>query len=358
MITFSCGIVASFEQISYNECVNLREMQAQVKEVRNHMSSERSRVTIMDVAREARVSVATVSYVLNKDPRQTIAEETQTRVREAARKLGYRPSALARSLRTGKSNIVLVVWPESVVEGGIAALIEQLAQAVAKIGFSLLWQFGFSPEQQHLATNLAPTVVVGLVDDTDRAAMASLQRFQAPIVTLANYGWVSVGPRAQVEYLLEHGRRPIVYAATEKPQLQRLSHAREDVVRQVCREHGLPSPRVVTVSQTREQARQQLADLLAVQAPPFAICAFNDDVAFAALAALSDLNIAVPGAVSVIGHDDTMIAELSIPPLTTIGAATPDLAERLIASVLSVCQGGPVLEIGPLQQKVIVRASA
>lgn len=322
------------------------------------MSSERSRVTIMDVAKEARVSVATVSYVLNKDPRQTIAEETQARVREAAHKLGYRPSALARSLRVGKSNIVLVVWPESVVEGGISALIEQLAEAVAKIGFSLLWQFGFSPEQQHLAANLAPTVVVGLVDDTDRAAMASLQRFHAPIITLANYGFVSVGPRAQVEYLLEQGDRPIVYAATEKPQLQHLSHARQEAVRQVCGEHGLPEPRVVTVSLMREKARQQLADLLAVQAPPFAVCAFNDDVAFATLAALSDLKIAVPEAVSVIGHDNTMIAELCIPPLTTIGLDNLDLAERLIASVLSVCQGGPVLEIGLLRPKVIVRDSA
>jgi DNA-binding LacI/PurR family transcriptional regulator len=70
---------------------------------------------------------------------------------------------------------------------------------------------------------------------------------------------------------------------------------------------------------------------------PFVICAFNDEVALAALAALSDLKIAVPDAVLVIGHNKTMIAELSIPPLTTIGRETPDLVERLIASVLSVC---------------------
>jgi hypothetical protein len=76
-----------------------------------------------------------------------------------------------------------------------------------------------------------------------------------------------------------------------------------------------------------------------VQPLPFAICAFNDEMALAALAALPDLKIAVPDAVRVIGHDNMMIAELSIPPLTTIGLETPDLVERLIASVLSVCQG-------------------
>jgi DNA-binding LacI/PurR family transcriptional regulator len=322
------------------------------------MSVEQRRVTIRDVAREAGVSKATVSYVLNQDPRQTIAEETQTRVREAARKLGYQPSALARSLRMGKSKIVLVVWQEIVIEAGISQLMEALAAAVANVGFSLVWQVGFSREQEHLSEHLAPAVVVGLVDVTDAAAVASLQRFGAPIVMVGSWDWITAGSRAQVEYLLEQGSRPIVYAATEKPQLQHFSRVRQEAVQQACHEHGLPSPRVVTVSQRREKAREQLRDLLEVQAPPFALCAYNDGVAVAALAALSDLKLAVPEAVSVIGQDNTMMAELSNPALTTIDFDSPDLTERLIESVLSVCQGGPVLDIGPVRPKVIVRASA
>jgi DNA-binding LacI/PurR family transcriptional regulator len=128
-------------------------------------------------------------------------------------------------------------------------------------------------------------------------------------------------------------------------------------VRQASREHGLPELRAVTIPQARARARQAVAEFLAAQ-PPFAICAFNDEVAFTAPAVLADLEIAVPDAVSVISHDNTMIAELSNPPLTTIGLETPDLTERLIASVLSVCQGGPALGTLRLQAKVIVRASA
>ena len=59
--------------------------------------------------------------------------------------------------------------------------------------------------------------------------------------------------------------------------------------------------------------RQVMADLLAMQPPPFAICAFNDDVASAALAALVDLNIAVPETVSVIGANNNQKAELTNP---------------------------------------------
>lgn len=76
------------------------------------------------------------------------------------------------------------------------------------------------------------------------------------------------------------------------------------------------------------------------------------------MAALSDLTIAVPEEVSIIGHDNTMNAELSNPPLTTIGIETSDLPERLIASVVSVLEDVPVLDTGTMQAKVIVRASA
>lgn len=88
------------------------------------------------------------------------------------------------------------------------------------------------------------------------------------------------------------------------------------------------------------------------------MCAYNDDVAFAVLAALSDLKLSVPKDVAVIGHDDTIIAQMSIPPLTTVGIENPNLTDRLIKSVLSVCQGGPVLEVGTLQPKLVVRESA
>jgi DNA-binding LacI/PurR family transcriptional regulator len=296
--------------------------------------------------------------VLNNDPRQTIPQETRTRVIEAARKLGYQPFAPARLLRLGKSNIVLVVSRESVIYPGISQVIEHLATALAQMGFSLVWQFGYSAEAEQLAANLAPAAVVALVDETDLITLTSLQRFMAPIITLANHEWANAGPRAQVEYLLGQGQRPIVYAAIEKPQLAHLIRRRQEIVGQTCREHGLPEPRSITIPQERAEARQAVADLLAVQPLPFAICAYNDEVALAGLAALYDLGIAVPDQVSVIGHDDIPMAQLSVPPLTTIGIEASDLVKRLIASVVSVCQGGAVLEPPTLKARVVVRGSA
>ena len=323
------------------------------------MNGKQRKITSVDVAKEAGVSQATVSYVLNNDPRQTIPDETRAKVMEAARKLDYQPSAPARSLRTGKSKIVLVVWPQTVIESGISQILEKLTGAVEKLGFSLVWQVGFSPEHDQLSANLAPAVVVWLGGNNDTQAFARLSRYKAPIVTMVSgSSWFEHGARLQVEYLLKQGQRPIVYAATEKPQLQAMCHARLYFVQQTCAEHGLPELRVVTIPQEREKARLAMADLIAVQPPPFAICAFNDETAFTTLAALADLHISVPDEVSVIGHDNILIAELSNPALTTIGVLAPELSERLIASVLSVCQGGPVLETVIPDPQVIVRASA
>src|SRR4051812_43365688 len=70
------------------------------------------RATSADVAREAGVSRATVSYVLNDTPHQKIPEATRRRVLEAAARLGYAPSAAARTLRTGRSDVVLGMLPD------------------------------------------------------------------------------------------------------------------------------------------------------------------------------------------------------------------------------------------------------
>src|SRR5690625_3238991 len=74
------------------------------------------RVKAADVAREAEVSTATVSYVLNKTPGQTISETTAQRVREAARRLGYVGNPAAQTLARGKSNFVLLDMSDFVTQ--------------------------------------------------------------------------------------------------------------------------------------------------------------------------------------------------------------------------------------------------
>src|SRR6218665_1143716 len=90
------------------------------------------RVTATQVAKAAQVSQATVSYVLNNKSLDRIPEETRRRVLEAARELNYTPSAAARALRLGRSNIVLIVLPDwplgYAMSGFVDGLTAQLEQ--------------------------------------------------------------------------------------------------------------------------------------------------------------------------------------------------------------------------------------
>src|SRR5690349_21409138 len=91
-----------------------------------------------DVAREAGVSRATVSYVLNDTPHQTIPEATRRRVLDAAARLGYAPSAAARALRSGRSDIVLCLLPDWPIGPAVGDLLQSLSASLAAQGLTLL----------------------------------------------------------------------------------------------------------------------------------------------------------------------------------------------------------------------------
>src|SRR3954449_3693311 len=96
------------------------------------------RVTSADVARLAGVSRATVSYVLNDTPRQSISADTRTRVLDAAAQLGYAPSAAARALRSGRSDIVLCLLPDWPIGPTVGLFLEHLSAALAAEGLTFV----------------------------------------------------------------------------------------------------------------------------------------------------------------------------------------------------------------------------
>ena len=102
------------------------------------MAADRRRATSADVAEASGVSRATVSYVLNGVANQAISAETARRVREAADRLGYAPSAPARALRSGRSDVILFLIPEWPIGSAIASLIEHLYVRLAETNLTLV----------------------------------------------------------------------------------------------------------------------------------------------------------------------------------------------------------------------------
>jgi DNA-binding LacI/PurR family transcriptional regulator len=301
------------------------------------------RVTGADVAREAGVSRATVSYVLNDAPGQKIPEATRRRVWDAADRLGYAPSAAARTLRMGRSDIVLGLlpaWPIGHVLGG---LIQQLTNALAEYDLTFLVHSSAHPARplRDLWKAMTPAAVLAL--DAFPEPEADAMRAAGVEVVMAMHGstrgelrppLLSEDPIGvlQARYLADSHRR-LGYAYPDLPMLDALAQPRLDGVRKVCAERGLPEPDVRTVPLEPYRAAEAVKAWIAADPPVTGICAFNDDVAMAVLGALQPLGLRAPRDLAVIGVDDIPSAALAQPPLTTVvrdvGSIARGLARRI-----------------------------
>lgn len=324
------------------------------------MEKEQRRVTSEDVARASGVSRATVSYVLNNDPRQSIPLETRERVLKIARELGYRPFTAARILRAGYSRLVLVVLQFEIVDPAMARSLKDLETALAKKGFSLIWYVGVHTALGHIhpSANLTPAVIVSLVDESDAEISQFLREFNVPILSMNNETTRELVGKAQVSYLADRGYQRMVFAAPERNDIQWLAQARLDGVRQGCVEHKLEPPIVQVVPASREGARRAIMYLLKQHSPPIGMCCYNDEVALAVLAACSDLAFKVPDSLAVIGCDDIPLSQLSIPSLTTITFDNSLWLATLTENILAASRNEPVREASSKPLSIVVRSSA
>ncbi len=328
------------------------------------MEAGQRRVTSEDVARASGVSRATVSYVLNNDARQSIPAQTREKVLKAAHELGYSPFTPARILRAGYSRIVLVILQFEQIDPRLAHTLKVLETGLAAHGFTLLWHVGLhtTSEQTHPSANLTPAVIVSYVDEADPQMATFLRQFNVPVLSLSlsnENPWqgVEIG-KAQVTYLVQQGWQRMVFAAPDRHDIQRLSQVRLEGVRQACVKTGLEPPLVQEIPFLRQAARDAIVNLLAQQVLPCGICCYNDEVAFAVMAALTDEGIPIPASVAVIGCDDIPLAQFSYPPLTTICFDNKLSLDRFIENILAVSQGEPTQPMLPISLKVIRRASA
>lgn len=327
-------------------------------------------VTSADVARDSGVSRTTVSYVLNDTPGATISEETRARVRASAERLGYTPSAAARALRTGRSDLVLYVLPDWPLGPAVDTLLDHLAGELAERGLSLLVHHVRAGRPlSELWRTVTPRAVVGFTAFTqeDRAAM-----HRAGIQVLGTLlddepgaaGAFSASQRAigrlQVEHLHRSGHRVIGYAAATNPRVREFVELRLEGVRGACDEAGLPAPVVQPVDLTVASAGGAVRGWRRHSPEVSAVAAYNDDVAIAVLAGLRAEGLRVPDDVAVIGVDDVPAAQFTVPPLTTVSQSLDLQARHLAAVVVAGLEGGRAAPPPPLGDllDVVVRESA
>ena len=297
-------------------------------------------VTIRDVARQAGVSVATVSRVLNNSA--LVSHETRDMVMKAVSALGYRPNANAQALATQVSDTIgcVVMDVSDAFFGALVKAVDTVAQQHHK--YVLIGNSYHEAEKERNAIEvLIRQRCSALIVHSKALSDRELSEFMAQMpgmvlinrivpgyahrcVCLDNVSGALMGTRM----LLNHGHQRIGYLASSH-RIEDDDMRREGWARALL-EQGIVAPDswVGTGSPDMQGGEAAMVELLGRNAGLTAVFAYNDNMAAGALSALKDNGIAVPQQVSVIGFDDIPIARYTDPQLTTIRYPIVSMAKQ------------------------------
>jgi LacI family transcriptional regulator len=328
------------------------------------------RVTMADVAREAGVSLMTVSRALNGQ--EGISEATRQRIQEVVDRLGYRRSNIARGLVTKRTGTLGLVVPDNSNPyfSEIARGVEHAAYAKGYNVFLCNTEEDAEREKAVLQS-LAEKQVDGLILCSSRLDKAELGTYLSyfPAQVLVNrileHGTASfvrsddeTGGRLAVEHLLQRGHRAIgMLAGPERSfggQLRVKGYSDALEAAGVAFKHT----RIRHCRPMVDDSQQAAKDLLTRNPELTAIFCFNDLVAIGALKACRESGRAVPDDIAIVGFDDIPMASLVTPALTTIHTARYELGLRASEILLGHTNGHTPRTDNILPIKLIVRDSS
>ena len=304
--------------------------------------------TIEQVANLAGVSPATVSRVLNDDPR--VGESYRVRVTAAIEELGYRPNPLARNLRRQRTAAIGVVVSdiENPHFSGAVRAIEDLAHGQGHQ--VLVCNTDETPEKERtylqtmmdervLGVILSPSdpggAMIGALLDSGIPLVAFDREVADPRIDAVIADNVS-GTRTATEHLITLGHRDIAFVGGRYE--VETGRERLDGYESAMRAAGL-EPRSVSGGFKADAAQVEVAALLAGKARPTALLVANNLMTLGALAALAEAGAAVPGDVALVAIDDPPWAPFVAPPLTTAAQPVRRMAADAMAMLLDRVHG-------------------
>jgi DNA-binding LacI/PurR family transcriptional regulator len=294
--------------------------------------------TSADVARLAGVSRPTVSQILNGKG-HLFALATRTRVENAARELDYQPSLAGRALARGSSDVVIALVPDATLGQSLQDLVDVLTVKLADQGLILLLRFSGTTETLERALiSIRPRAVLALGTLTE-PELAVMHRTRIQVVGSGKDGWQE-GNRAigalQADYLISRGHSRLAFAHLRDQRQYPFGEPREQGFRDRCAELGLEPPKTLRLAITADQAS---AELRRVETHPIAVACYNDDVATALHSAARTMNIDIPAGLALIGMDNTAMAQLLAPPLTTVRVDVAQSASDIAEDILHELNG-------------------
>jgi DNA-binding LacI/PurR family transcriptional regulator len=322
------------------------------------------RVTAADIARSLGISRATVGFVLNHTPGQTISDATRRRVLDEAARLGYRPHTAAQALASGKSRIILLVLPDWPIEYSMSQALGEASLVLDHAGYSLVtYTRHDAGRARPLWESLGPDVVFGYTpfsaDDVASMRACGITNIipePGQRHDLGDTAVISTGPRLQVEHLHALGHTRLAYAASADPRVAQLNNARARSAQATAAFLGLPALDERAIDSPEGSARRAVHRWQ--EQAITGVVAYNDDIAAAIIGAALRAGIDVPAQLAVIGHDDSPITSLFVPSISSVHVDTTGLGRYLAETALHKAAGQP-LRVGEptVEATVMIRES-
>lgn len=328
--------------------------------------------TMADIGRAVGVSAATVSRALAGLP--PITEETRKLVEEAAQNAGYKVNRHARSLRSQRSRIILVVIP-NLANQNFPDILESIERAAFDLGYDvMIGHLGSNPARsERLADELFTGGIDGILLTSRFSPARVVERIAAgdrlPIVRTLSPGeegdpidsiLIDEEQAAYdvVRHLLENGYRRISYlnGPTDEPP----AILRQRGWRRALAEAGLPyDPRgLLQGGFELEDGRDVARRLLAESSLPDAVFCSNDQSAFGMMQELKTAGVRIPDDMAVAGFDDLSFSQLFDPPLTTIRLPRKEMAEASLLYLTRLIDGAAPAGNQIVPHELIVRESS
>lgn len=306
-------------------------------------------ITIYDVAREANVSMATVSRVVNGNP--NVKPATRKKVNDVIERLGYRPNAVARGLASKKTTTVGLVIPDisNIFYAELARGIEDIA-TMYKYNIILSNSDQNEDKEMHLIQTMLGKQVDGLIFMSNHINEAHVKEFERSPVPVVLAGSVEESGKiasVNVDYkaaaqevtqsFIEAGHKRIAYVAAPAHDVIS-SHALSSYKETLEADGLFDESLIVEGDYTYDSGLEAWEKLTESGERPSAVFVYNDEMALGVIHAAQDAGLNVPEELEVISFDSTKLSLMVRPQLTAVAQPLYDIgavAMRLLTKLMN-----------------------
>ncbi|MDK4214105.1 LacI family DNA-binding transcriptional regulator [Staphylococcus warneri] len=306
------------------------------------------RVSIKDVAKEAGVSVTTVSHILNQNETR-FSKETIQKVLLAKDRLGYIPNKNAQQLRGQTRKLIGVVLP-NLTNPFFSAMMQRMDDCKADdvdLCFIATSSTDFKDNIQHLVERGIDGLVIGRYVNDPHQLNDYLSKHHVPYVLLdqsEDHGYTDIirtneieGGQTAARHLIDLGHQQL--AIIQPHELMANMKDRVKGFEHTCQSHQLPAPVRICTELSKAGGRDIATKL--VEHHVTGVFAINDELAIGCIRGLTECGKSVPDDLSVVGYDDIDMAGYMTPALTTIAQSVNDIVHISLQLITDKINGRP-----------------